>query len=65
MDKPFWASKTMWVNFLALLGALAAAFGLDLGLTPEVQGAIATGIMAVVNIVLRAMTSGAVKLGRG
>ena len=60
--KPWYASKTMWVNIVALLGSVAAATGLDLGLTPEVQGSIVAAIMAVVNIVLRIMTNQGVRL---
>lgn len=57
MDSKSWfASKTLWVNFIALIATAAGAFGIDLGLTPEVQGQIAVGIMAAVNIVLRFMT---------
>jgi len=62
MPKPFWASKTLWANGLALLAALAVGFGLDLGLTPEVQGSIVAGIMAVANIVLRLVTKNGVKV---
>ena len=60
--KPLWASKTLWVNALALVAALAAGFGLDLGLTPEVQGSLVGAIMAVVNIVLRFKTTKGVKV---
>lgn len=59
-SKPFWASKTLWINALALGASFALAAGLDLGLTPEVQSAIVTGIMAVVNIVLRLVTKATV-----
>ena len=55
-SKPFWASKTLWVNFLAIVAAIAGGFGLDLGLDPETQLAAAGAIMGVVNIVLRFMT---------
>ena len=55
--KPFWASKTLWVNLLALVASLAAGFGLDLGLDPETQAALIGGVMAVVNVLLRLTTS--------
>ena len=58
--KPIWASKTLWVNAIALLGSLAITLGWDFGLTPEVQGKIVTAIMAVANIVLRFLTKSAV-----
>lgn len=58
MDTTKWyASKTLWVNVVALVATLAGAFKLDLGLTPEVQATVVTTIMAVVNIVLRFVTT--------
>ena len=59
--KPFWASKTLWVNGVALVGSVAITFGWDFGLTPEVQGSVVTAIMGVVNIVLRFTTNSAVR----
>jgi len=58
--KPFWQSKTLWVNVIAGAATVAGVFKLDLGLTPEVQADLATGILAVVNIVLRLTTKTAV-----
>jgi hypothetical protein len=58
--KPFYASKTLWVNVLAMLAAVTGAFGIDIGLDPETQTAVVGGIMAVVNIILRFMTKTAV-----
>ena len=55
-EKSWYTSKTLWVNAIALVATLAGAFGIDLGLTPEVQTQIAVGFMAVVNIVLRLVT---------
>jgi hypothetical protein len=54
--KPFWASKTLWVNMVAVAAAVTGAFGVDLGLDPETQIAIVGGIMGVVNVALRFMT---------
>jgi len=54
--KPFWASKTLWINFIALVTAISTAFGVDLGLDPEAQIAIVGTVMSVVNIVLRFVT---------
>jgi len=57
MDKKsLWASKTLWVNFIAGIAAVTGAFGLDLGLDPETQARIIVGVMAAVNVVLRFMT---------
>lgn len=51
--KKWYASKTFWFNLLALLVALASAFGFaDFNPGPEVL-VIASGIAAVVNLVLR------------
>ncbi len=55
--KVWFASKTLWVNFIAVIAAVASAFGLDLGLDPESQVAIVGGVMAIVNIVLRFKTT--------
>ena len=54
--KPFWASKTLWVNVLALIASVTGAFGIDLGLTPEMQTSVVGGVMGAVNIALRFVT---------
>ena len=59
-NKPFWASKTLWVNAIAVLAALTGAFGMDLGLDPETQLAVVGAVMGVVNIVLRFLTKSTV-----
>ena len=59
-SKKWYVSKTIWVNGVALLAAVLAAFGLDLGLTADVQTEIVVGIMAVVNVVLRYVTKSAI-----
>jgi hypothetical protein len=59
--KPFWASKTLWVNFIALAASASVAMGLDLGLTAESQAEIVGGVMATVNIALRLVTKTPVK----
>ncbi len=55
-SKPIWASKTLWINFLAIVAAVSGAFGLDLGLDPETQIAAVGVIMGIVNMVLRFVT---------
>ena len=55
-SKPFWASKTIWVNFIAFIASGAVALGFDLGLDAEAQASIVGGVMAVANIILRLMT---------
>ena len=57
--KPAWASKTLWVNTVSLIAAMTGAYGMDLGLTPEVQASIVGGVMAIANIALRFMTDSA------
>lgn len=57
-DSKHWlASRTIWANVIAFIAAVATAFGLDLGLTPETQTAIVGGAIALVNVVLRAITT--------
>ena len=63
MDSKMWyASKTLWVNMIALAATVSAALGVDLGLDAATQSSIAMGVMAIVNIVLRLMTKTAVAL---
>jgi len=61
-SKPFWASKTLWANIVALVAVLTASFGFDLGLDAETQTAVVAAIMTVVNIVMRLVTKGPVTL---
>ena len=58
--KPFYASKTLWVNLVAVVVALSGAFGIDLGLDPETQVTVVAAIMGVVNIILRFTTKSAI-----
>ena len=60
-SKPFWVSKTLWVNAIAVLAAVFGAFGMDIGLDPEMQIALVGGVMAVVNIILRLVTTTSVE----
>jgi len=54
--KHFYASKTLWVNFIAITAImLNSQFGIELD--TEVQAALVTSILAVINIVLRLITS--------
>lgn len=56
-SKPWWASKTVWANVMALIATLGAGFGLNLGLDPETQALILAAVMALVNLALRFVTS--------
>jgi len=54
-NKHWYASKTLWVNFLAIVAIiLNNQFGIELDV--EVQAALATSILAIINIVLRFVT---------
>jgi hypothetical protein len=63
-SKPWYASKTIWANLIALVAALATAAGLDLGLDAETQATIVAGVMAVVNVALRVVTARPIVRGR-
>lgn len=63
--KSIFASRTLWANVIGGVAAVATAFGLDLGLDAEAQTAIVGGIMAVINIVLRLLTTSPVTVTRG
>lgn len=51
-SKPFWTSKTVWVNALALAGSIALSFGM----APEQWAPISVGVLAVANVILRSVT---------
>lgn len=55
--KPWYASKTLWANLIAGGVTVAGVFGIDLGLDGETQAQLVAGVMVVVNIVLRLVTS--------
>lgn len=54
--KNFWLSKTLWVNFITIIGiVLSYQYGIDLTETES------TGILAIVNIMLRILTKQPIK----
>ena len=57
-DKHWYASRTIWANAVALIAGLLMAFGVEL--TADEQSAVVVTVMAVVNIALRLVTTGAV-----
>jgi len=57
--KPIWQSKTFWVNLISLGAIIGAAYGFEID--TETQAVLATGLLAVVNIVLRLMTDQPIK----
>lgn len=60
-SKPFYASKTFWGNIIGPVAAWAAAkYGLSF--SPDQQVAAVAATMAVLNIILRAVTNSAITL---
>ena len=57
MSKPFWKSKTMIFNVLALLLAIAEAFGFVNFVPAEETGQIAMVIITIINLILRFKTN--------
>jgi len=54
-SKHWYRSKTLWFNFLALVGIiLNSQFGIEMD--AETQVAVATSIVAFVNLILRFTT---------
>ncbi|MDA8408151.1 MAG: hypothetical protein M0T73_15000 [Deltaproteobacteria bacterium] len=51
-SKKWWASKTIWINLVALSGSIAISLGCDSGRWAE----ISTVTLAAVNLVLRLIT---------
>ena len=61
MDTTKWyVSKTLWVNVVSAVAALAGVFNFDLGLTPEVQATVVTTVLALANVLLRLTTKTAI-----
>ncbi len=56
-NKPWYASKTMWVNILAGL-AMVVQSSTGFIVNPEAQAAV----IVIANLILRAVTKGAVTL---
>lgn len=56
-----WKNRTITINALAAVvlavGALAASFGLDLGLNDDMAAQIGGGVLAVGNIIMHVITS--------
>jgi hypothetical protein len=61
MSKPWYLSRTMWANLIGGAVTIGGVFGLDLGLTPEAQAQLVSGIMVVINLVLRLVTRSAIR----
>jgi hypothetical protein len=59
--KKFYESKTFWFNVLFLLGAVAAYFGFADFKPDSNTVELASVVVAVINIILRFMTSQAIR----
>jgi len=58
-SKKWYTSKTIWVNLVALAGAVVVAYGL-----PEAQWpAIAGALLATLNLMLRLVTGESIAFG--
>lgn len=58
--KDFWASKVVWINFLAIVGTVAAYFGFDFkahNIDPEIVATLITTIVGILNLYYRKGTS--------
>jgi hypothetical protein len=60
-SKAWWASKTIWTNLIALVGAIVVSQGLDGANWAE----ISTVALAAVNVALRMITKEPVMLASG
>ena len=54
--KKIYESRTFWVNLVAIIGiVLNSLYGIELD--AELQATLATSVLAVINIILRLITS--------
>ena len=60
-EKVWYASKTLWVNGLTMIGLAFGLLGVDIGLDDETKGEIAAGVVALVNCILRVVTASQLK----
>ena len=54
--KPWYTSKTLWVNLLAVIGSVV----IGTQVTTETWAEISVGLLALVNVILRLVTGEAV-----
>ena len=60
MTKDWWKSKSIWTQIVGMVAMAFSLFGLEV-IDPETQAAIVGGIWGVVGIVMRFLTTTAVK----
>lgn len=59
-SKEFWKSKTLWINAVAIIGViLNSLYGIELD--AQSQATIASGILGLINIILRLLTKKGLK----
>ena len=58
-SKPFYLSKTMWANAMVILAAILGSTGV-VDILPGEQSELVAGGLALVNVILRAVTKGPV-----
>ena len=61
--KPFWKSKTVWVNGLTLLASGLTMFATSESLDPKIVGYITGLALPIVNVFLRFVTKEPIKVG--
>ncbi len=58
--KQWWESRTVWVNIIAIVGAIGAYFGLPIHIEPELAMTIYPLILGLINVYLRNKTDKAI-----
>lgn len=62
ISKPWYKSKTMWVNILTVIAGAGSIVGNFSGMLEPTTYAIAISVVGVANILLRAVTDSGVSL---
>jgi hypothetical protein len=55
--KEWWQSRMVWVNVVAIIGAISAYFGLPIHIEPELAMTIYPLILGLINVYLRNKTN--------
>lgn len=59
-EKPWYKSKTIWTNIIAIIAVILAEYGINI--PPEQYATIAAIIIAIINIILRGITKSKLSL---
>ena len=54
--KEWWESKTVWVNIIAIFGAIGTYLGLPINISPELAMTIYPLVLGLINVYLRNKT---------